>query len=50
LAARELKDRWLEQIKSGQYLPMGNGKYEVTRMIDDQTRVGVVEPIKRLAA
>ena len=33
-AARELKDRWLEQINSGQYLPQGNGKYEVSRGIE----------------
>jgi hypothetical protein len=33
-AARELKDRWLEEINSGRYLPMGNGKYEVSRGID----------------
>jgi hypothetical protein len=33
-AARELKDRWLEEINSGRYLPMGNGKYEVSRRIE----------------
>jgi hypothetical protein len=33
-AARELKDRWLEEINSGRYLPMGNGKYEVSRGIE----------------
>ncbi len=33
-AARELKDRWLERINSGQYLPMANGKYEVSRGIE----------------
>ena len=34
-AARELRDRWLEQINSGQYLPTGNGKYEVSRGAGD---------------
>jgi len=33
-AARELKDRWLEQVNSGMYLPMANGKYEVSRGIE----------------
>ncbi len=33
-AARELKDRWLEEINSGRYLPMANGKYEVSRGIN----------------
>jgi hypothetical protein len=33
-AARELKDRWSEEINSGRYLPMANGKYEVSRGIE----------------
>jgi hypothetical protein len=33
-AARELKDRWLEEINSGRYLPMANGKYDVSRGIE----------------
>ena len=44
-AARELKDRWLEQVNSGMYLPMGNGKYEVSRTLSDgeesRMRLGV---------
>jgi hypothetical protein len=35
-AARELKDRWLEEMNSGRYLPMGKGKYEVSRLAGDQ--------------
>jgi hypothetical protein len=35
-AARELKDRWLEQVNGGMYLPMGNGKYEVSRLVQQQ--------------
>jgi hypothetical protein len=34
-AARELKDRWLEQVNGGLYLPMGNGKYEGSRGIGE---------------
>jgi hypothetical protein len=30
-AARELKDRWLEQVNSGMYLPMQSAKYELSR-------------------
>jgi len=30
-AARELRDRWMEEINAGRYLPAGNGKYEVSR-------------------
>jgi hypothetical protein len=33
-AARELKDRWLEELASGRYLPGGNGKYEVGRSLE----------------
>ena len=35
-AARELKDRWLEQVNAGLYLPQSNGKYEVSRAIEAQ--------------
>jgi hypothetical protein len=47
-AARELRDRWMEQVNATPLLP--SGKYEVSRMIDDQTRVEVIEPMKMLAA
>jgi hypothetical protein len=40
--ARKLKDHWLEQVNSGQYLPMGKGKYEISRQIG--ARVENVEP------
>jgi len=33
-AARELKDRWLEQVNGGMYLPMNEAKYEVGRLIE----------------
>jgi hypothetical protein len=32
-AARELKDRWLEHVNTGQYLPTANAKYEIGRAI-----------------
>ena len=32
-AARELRDRWMEEINAGRYLPEANGKYEVARQI-----------------
>ena len=30
-AARELRDRWLEEVNSGRFLPGAEGKYGVTR-------------------
>ena len=33
-AARELKDRWLEQVNGGLYLPEAHGKYEVSRGLE----------------
>ena len=46
-AARKLKDRWLEQVNGGLYLPMANGKYEVSRGIESQV---TLEPAGLLAA
>jgi hypothetical protein len=37
-AARELKDRWLEQVNNGLYLPEARGKYEVSRAIEMTTQ------------
>jgi len=34
-AARELRDRWLEQVNAGLYLPTGNAKYDVGRLISE---------------
>jgi hypothetical protein len=39
-AARELRDRWLEQINSGEYLPRALGKYEVTRALASAAEPG----------
>ncbi len=33
-AARELRDRWLEEVNAGRYLPAANGKYDVSRAIE----------------
>ena len=33
-AARELRDRWLEQVNAGAYAIGGAGKYDLSRMID----------------
>jgi hypothetical protein len=32
-AARELRDRWLEQVNSGLYLPESAGKYDISRTL-----------------
>jgi hypothetical protein len=32
-AARELRDRWLEEVNAGRYLPGGAAKYEVNRSL-----------------
>ena len=32
-AARELRDRYLEEFNSGRFLPVSNGKYEVSRAL-----------------
>ena len=33
-AARELRDRWLEQVNAGAYVLEDAGKYDVSRLID----------------
>jgi hypothetical protein len=40
-AARELRDRWLEQVNAGLYLPQAKGKYEVERAISHEPSAGV---------
>ena len=47
-AARELKDRWLEQVNAGLYLPVENGKYDVRRLVDET--VGIEDGPRLLAA
>src|SRR5438105_826962 len=35
-AARELRDRWMEEINSGRYLPAASGKYEMSRVLEER--------------
>src|SRR4051794_24826666 len=39
-AARELRDRWLEQVNSGQYQPQFAGKYEVGTTLPSNAPTG----------
>src|SRR4051812_42931281 len=34
----QLRDRWMEQISSGDYLPVVRGKYDVARALTGKTR------------
>jgi len=47
-AARELRDRWLEHVNATPLI--SQGKYEVSRAIEDRTREVFIEPMKLLAA
>jgi hypothetical protein len=47
-AARELRDRWLEQVNSGHSLPEAAGKYDVSRQI--QRRQDATENLPLLPA
>ena len=52
-AARELRDRWLEQVNAGQYLPGPTGKYDVSKTLSStlsEVEGGVVKGSKALAA
>lgn len=31
--AREFRDRYLDEVNSGRFLPSGNGKYDVSRQL-----------------
>jgi len=33
-AARELRDRWLEEVNGGRFLPVVCGKYDVSRQLE----------------
>jgi hypothetical protein len=52
-AARELRDRWLEQVNAGRYLPATAAKYEVSRTstspvesLDESTSVSARDHIQ----
>jgi hypothetical protein len=44
IAARELRDRWLEQANEGRYLPMSHARYEVSRPLTDTRTAIANEP------
>lgn len=46
--ARELRDRWLEQVNATPLICMG--KYDVARIVDESVVVEVAQPLKQLAA
>ena len=48
-AARELRDRWLEEVNAGRFLPASNGKYDVSKALAAPT-VEVVATIPVLPA
>jgi len=48
-AARELRDRYLEEFNSGKYLPGSQGKYDVSRAIGESVTVEIA-PMKLLSA
>jgi hypothetical protein len=47
-AARELRDRWMEEINSGRYLPESNGKYAISRAIEHSP--ATIAPMGQLPA
>jgi hypothetical protein len=50
-AARELKDRWLEEVNGGLYPPEARGKYDVTRAIEGPgatQQIGTIPGAKEL--
>jgi hypothetical protein len=51
-AARELRDRYLEEVNSGRFLPPERGRYDVSRQIADKTsrdvRVSPIVPLRAL--
>ena len=48
-AARELRDRWLERVNDDPSILLGNGKYEVSRMLSP-VEASAVEGSKAIAA
>ena len=34
-AARELRDRWLEAVNAGQYLPQSRAKYQISGALNE---------------
>jgi len=44
-AARELRDRWLEQVNSGQLMLQSNAKYDVRRVMEESS-TRLMQPMK----
>lgn len=49
-AARELRDRYLEEVNVGRLLPGACGKYDVSRQLESAARVSNVEQVRLLDA
>jgi ribosomal protein S18 acetylase RimI-like enzyme len=49
-AARELRDRYLEKVNENPAALTSGGKYNLTRWVDTQAQLEMVEPQKQLAA
>jgi hypothetical protein len=46
-AARELRDRWMEEVNSGRFLPADSGKYEVSRALPERASAEKSQPTRR---
>jgi hypothetical protein len=46
-AARELRDRWLEEVNAGAAMLVGNGKYDVSRQLVGDTGDVDVQRVER---
>lgn len=44
---RELRDRWLEEVNSGRYVPCSRSKYDVCRLIGDEAMIDAM-PVKQM--
>jgi hypothetical protein len=49
-AARELRDRWLEKVNSGHYLPEASGKYDVSKELSAPVPKEILQLPQSLAA
>ena len=49
-AARELRDRWLEQVNADESLILPRGKYDVTKALTPLPAAGLSMPHRAIAA
>ena len=47
-AARELRDRWLEEVNAGRFLPVAHAKYEVGRLAGEGPEAGDAVEVRQL--